>query len=35
MTAPTRIQRRRTKGFDLQAQSPDGRPVVYVGRPTM
>ena len=31
---PTRIQRRRTKGFDMQDQSPDGRPVVYVGRPT-
>lgn len=34
MSDPIRIQRRRTKGFDLQAQSPDGRPVVYVGRPT-
>lgn len=31
---PTRIQRRRTKGFRLQDQSPDGRLVVYVGRPT-
>ena len=30
---PIRIQRRRTKGFNLQAQSPDGRPVVSVCRP--
>lgn len=28
-----RIQRKRTKGFNLQAQSPDGRPVVSVCRP--
>lgn len=33
MTPPTRIQRRRTKGFKLQEQSPDGRPVVSVTRP--
>lgn len=32
-TPPIRIQRRRTKGFNLQAQSPDGRPVVSVCRP--
>jgi hypothetical protein len=31
---PIRIQRQRTRGFNLQACSPDGRPVVYVGRPT-
>jgi ribosomal protein L34 len=30
---PIRIQRKRTKGFNLQAQSPDGRPVVSVCRP--
>jgi len=30
---PIRIQRRRTRGFNLQAQSPDGRPVVSVCRP--
>lgn len=30
---PIRIQRRRTKGFNLQAQSPDGRPVKSVCRP--
>jgi len=30
---PIRIQRLRTKGFKLQAQSPDGRPVVSVCRP--
>lgn len=35
IASPIRIQCRRAKGFDLQAQSPDGRPVVYVGRPTM
>ena len=28
-----RIQRKRAKGFRLQAQSPDGRPVVSVCRP--
>lgn len=33
MTLPIRIQRRRTKGFNLQAQSPDGREVVSVCRP--
>lgn len=33
IAAPIRIQRRRTKGFSLQAQSPDGRPVVSVCRP--
>ena len=32
-TPPIRIQRRRTKGFNLQAQSPDGRPVISVCRP--
>lgn len=31
---PQRIQRKRTKGFNLQAASPNGLPVVYVGRPT-
>jgi ribosomal protein L34 len=30
---PIRIQRKRTKGFNLQAQSPDGREVVSVCRP--
>lgn len=34
MTKPVRIQRKRTKGFNLQAASPNGLPVVYVGRPT-
>jgi hypothetical protein len=34
MTKPVRIQRKRTKGFNLQASSPNGLPVVYVGRPT-
>lgn len=33
MTPPIRIQRKRTKGFKLQDQSPDGRPVVSVCRP--
>lgn len=33
MTPPIRIQRRRVKGFNLQAQSPDGREVVSVTRP--
>lgn len=33
MTPPIRIQRRRIKGFNLQAQSPDGREVVSVCRP--
>jgi hypothetical protein len=31
---PVRIQRKRTKGFNLQAASPNGLPVVYVGRPS-
>jgi ribosomal protein L34 len=30
---PIRIQRKRTPGFRLQDQSPDGRPVVSVCRP--
>lgn len=34
MAKPVRIQRKRTKGFNLQAASPNGLPVVYVGRPT-
>lgn len=29
---PCRIQRKRTKGFNLQKASPNGFPVVYVGR---
>jgi len=33
MSHPIRIQRKRTKGFNLQAQSPDGRQVVSVCRP--
>jgi len=33
MSHPVRIQRKRTKGFNLQAQSPDGRQVVSVCRP--
>lgn len=33
-TKPVRIQRKRTKGFRLQDASPNGLPVVYVGRPT-
>jgi len=33
MSQPIRIQRKRTKGFNLQAQSPDGRQVVSVCRP--
>ena len=32
---PVRIQRKRTRGFKLQAASPNGLPVVYVGRPTI
>ena len=32
---PVRIQRKRTKGFSLQQASPNGLPVVYVGRPTV
>jgi hypothetical protein len=31
---PVRVQRKRTKGFKLQEASPNGLPVVYVGRPT-
>ncbi len=31
---PVRIQRKRTKGFRLQDASPNGLPVVYVGRPS-
>lgn len=31
---PVRVQRKRTKGFNLQKASPNGLPVVYVGRPT-
>ena len=34
MTAPVRVQRKRSKGFRLQDASPNGLPVVYVGRPT-
>jgi len=33
LSKPIRIQIKRTKGFNLQAQSPDGRPVVSVCRP--
>jgi len=37
MTAPVRLQRRRTRGYDMQAESiaVNGLPAVYVGRPTM
>jgi hypothetical protein len=31
---PIRIQRKRTKGYDMQAASPNGLPVRYVGRGT-
>lgn len=31
---PVEIQRKRTKGFNLQKESPNGLPVIYVGRPT-
>jgi len=31
---PVRVQRKRTKGFNLQKASPNGLPVIYVGRPT-
>ena len=31
---PVRIQRKRTRGYNMQAASPNGLPVVYVGRPT-
>ena len=33
--SPVRVQRKRTKGFSLQTASPNGLPVVYVGRPTI
>jgi len=29
---PKRIQRKRTKGFNLQKANPNGLPVIYVGR---
>ncbi len=32
---PVRVQRKRTKGFNLQAASPNGLPVVYIGRPSL
>ncbi len=37
MTRPIRIQRKRTKGFDMQAESRaiNGLECVYVGRPTI
>lgn len=37
MTTPVRIQRRRTRGYDMQAESRaiNGLPAVYVGRPTV
>lgn len=31
---PVRVQRLRKKGFKLQDTSPNGFPVIYVGRPT-
>lgn len=31
---PVRVQRKRTSGFNLQKESPNGFPVVYVGRPS-
>ena len=34
MEKPIRIQRLRKRGFNLQKASPNGLPVVYVGRPT-
>lgn len=36
MTSPVRLQRKRTKGFDMQAESRavNGLECVYVGRPT-
>ncbi len=34
MTEPVRIQRRRVKGWNMQDASPNGLPVVYVGRPS-
>lgn len=33
MSNPQRIQRRRTKDYNMQACSPDGRPVLSVCRP--
>lgn len=35
MAIPIRIQRKRTKGWKMQAASPNGLPVIYVGRPTI
>ncbi len=35
MITPVRIQRRRAKGWRMQDASPNGLPVVYVGRPTI
>lgn len=34
---PVRMQRRRTRGYDMQAESRaiNGLPCIYVGRPTM
>lgn len=34
MSMPQRIQRKRTKGWNMKDASPNGRKVVYVGRPT-
>jgi len=34
IVVPVRVQRKRTKGFNLQKASPNGLPVVYCGRPT-
>lgn len=34
VTTPMRVQRKRTKGFKLQAVCSNGLPTVYVGRPT-
>ncbi len=34
MAEPLRIQRRRTKGWRMQDASPNGLPVIYVGRPS-
>lgn len=33
MSLPIRIQRKRTAGYNMQSQSPDGRPVVSCCRP--
>lgn len=35
LVRPVRIQRLRTKGFRLQDASPNGLPVIYVGRPSI